>query len=98
MNRFSSLKLIWRRFLRHEYIHIYFSSLLALINCISPIEKGGSDVYVYVCILYMKGLHVLYFLLSCLSKAVYLFVYSNAYTKGCRSVRMWTVGSLFIGQ
>jgi hypothetical protein len=33
------------------------------------------DVYVYVCILYLKGLHVLHFLLSCLSKAVYLVVY-----------------------
>ena len=69
------LRLIWRRLLFPEHIHIYFFSFLALINSISPIEKGGSDVYVYVCILYFRGLHILHFDLVAFYILVYLFVY-----------------------
>jgi hypothetical protein len=57
MSRLWNSKLTWRHLLLPDYVHIYFLSLLALINFISPIEKGGSDVYVYVCICIFIGLY-----------------------------------------
>jgi hypothetical protein len=40
MSLFLHFELIWRLLLCLEYIHNYFFSFLALINSISPIEKG----------------------------------------------------------